>query len=81
LADCISEILAHNDLGDCRAESINHEYNSTFKVSTEDGEHYALRINVNSPRSLENLNAEIFWVNSVTEVKTPQTGSQTVTAR
>jgi Ser/Thr protein kinase RdoA (MazF antagonist) len=42
---------------------INNEYNATFKVTTKDGTHYALRVNVNSPRSIENLKAEIAWVN------------------
>lgn len=72
LADCLSEILAQYGLGDYRAESINHEFNSTFAVTSESGERFALRINVNSTRSLEDLNAEIFWVNSITAVKTPK---------
>jgi len=42
---------------------INNEYNATFKVTTKDGTHYSLRVNVNSPRSIENLKAEIAWVN------------------
>ena len=42
---------------------INNEYNATFKVLTKDGTQYALRVNVNSPRSIENLKAEIAWVN------------------
>jgi hypothetical protein len=68
----LSEILAQYDLGDYEAESINHEFNSTFAVTSAVGERFALRINVNSTRSLENLRAEIFWVNSVTAVKTPK---------
>lgn len=42
---------------------INNEYNATFKVVTKDGQRFALRININSPRSIENLKAEIAWVN------------------
>ena len=42
---------------------INNEYNATFKVLTKDGTQFALRVNVNSPRSVENLKAEIAWVN------------------
>ena len=43
-------------------ESINYEYNATFKVTTADSTTYALRININSPRSAENIRAEVAWV-------------------
>ncbi len=42
---------------------INNEYNATFKVVTNDNQQFALRININSPRTIENLKAEVFWVN------------------
>jgi Ser/Thr protein kinase RdoA (MazF antagonist) len=42
---------------------INNEYNATFKVEVKDGQRYALRININSPRTSENLKAEVSWVN------------------
>ena len=72
LTDCVEAILATYDLGPHQAESINHEYNSTFKVTTADGTRFALRVNVNSQRTAANLAAEVFWVNSITEVKTPK---------
>jgi Ser/Thr protein kinase RdoA (MazF antagonist) len=72
LDDCLVEILSQYDLGESVAESINHEYNSTFKVTAGSGEKFALRINVNSSRSPENLNAEIFWVTSVHAVHVPK---------
>jgi Ser/Thr protein kinase RdoA (MazF antagonist) len=53
---------------------INNEYNATFKVETNEGTQFALRINVNSPRSVANLKAEIAWVNFLTtdaRVKVP----------
>ena len=56
------QIVDGFDLGDCELESINHEFNSTFKVTASSGERFALRINVNSKRTLPNLKAEIFWV-------------------
>ena len=43
-------------------ESINYEYNATFKVTASDSTNYALRININSPRSAENIRAEVAWV-------------------
>ena len=72
LSDCVAEILAGYDLGKTEFESLNHDYNSTFKVTGELGEHFALRVNINSPRTLANLNAEVFWVNAITGVKTPK---------
>ena len=55
-------------LGPCQIESINHEFNSTFKVTTQAGTKYALRINVNSQRTLGNVRAEIFWVLELSKV-------------
>lgn len=43
-------------------ESINYEYNATFKITATDSTNYALRININSPRSAENIRAEVAWV-------------------
>lgn len=72
LSACVAEILAGYDLGKTEFESINHEYNSTFKVTTATRNQFALRVNINSPRTFANLNAEVFWVNAITEVKTPK---------
>jgi Ser/Thr protein kinase RdoA (MazF antagonist) len=72
LGDCVAAILVQYDVGAHRVESINHELNSTFAVTCDSGEKFALRINVNSPRTLANLNAEIHWVRSITEVLTPK---------
>ncbi len=72
LRACVAEVLEQYALVTPLAESINHEYNSTFKVSAGAGETFALRINVNSERSIENLNAEIFLVNAIESVKTPK---------
>jgi Ser/Thr protein kinase RdoA (MazF antagonist) len=54
--------------------SINYEYNATLKVETTDGQLFALRINTNSPRTPENLRAEIAFVRFLAEdgrVKVP----------
>lgn len=71
LKSTVSEILEHYNLEAPLFESINHEYNSTFRV-TSGGNNFALRVNVNSNRSVENLNAEIFWVNAIESVKVPK---------
>ena len=72
LSDCVAEILTAYDLSSPTFESINHDYNSTFKVSTANAETFALRVNVNSPRTEPNLAAEVFWVYAITSVKTPK---------
>ena len=63
------QIIDGFDLGACELESINHEFNSTFKVTASSGERFALRINVNSKRTLPNLRAEIFWVGQLATVE------------
>jgi Ser/Thr protein kinase RdoA (MazF antagonist) len=72
LDGCLNEILSQYDLGEFVAESINHEFNSTFKVTSGSGDKFALRINVNSSRSPENLHAEIFWIQNIKTVKVPK---------
>ena len=72
LSDCAAEMLAQYDIGAHQVTSINHEFNSTFAVTCDSGEKYALRINVSSPRTLANLNAETFWVNEIADVLTPK---------
>jgi Ser/Thr protein kinase RdoA (MazF antagonist) len=42
---------------------INNDYNATFKIETNDGDKYALRVNINSPRNVANLKAEVAWAN------------------
>lgn len=64
--------LAEFGVNPSEIESINHEFNSTFRVVAEDGKRYALRINVNSERTVENLRAEVTWVRQITEVVTPK---------
>jgi Ser/Thr protein kinase RdoA (MazF antagonist) len=48
-------------------ELINHEFNATFKVTDVDGEFFALRLNVNSLRTLPNLEGEIAFVKFLLE--------------
>ena len=55
-------ILQGYDLEIESVSSINYEYNATMKVCTVDGLKFALRININSPRVVENVKAEIAFV-------------------
>jgi Ser/Thr protein kinase RdoA (MazF antagonist) len=68
------QILSHYPIDVKSAVSINFEYNATLKVETADGQLFALRINTNSPRTSENLRAEIAFVRFLAEdgrVKVP----------
>lgn len=61
------EILIRYPISVKSVVSINYEYNATLKVETNDGRLFALRINTNSPRTPENLKAEIAWVRHLVE--------------
>ncbi len=65
LATLASVFLTKYDLTPKTVEMINHGYNSTLGIVTEDGEKFALRTNVNSPRSDANLRAEIAWMRAL----------------
>ena len=68
------QIMSHYPIEVKSAISINYEYNATLKVETIDGQLFALRINTNSPRTPENLRAEIAFVRLLAEdgrVKVP----------
>jgi Ser/Thr protein kinase RdoA (MazF antagonist) len=66
LTEHAGQVLKQYDIGEVTdIESINHEYNSTFAVSTADGTRYALRININSQRSTANALAELEFINQL----------------
>jgi Ser/Thr protein kinase RdoA (MazF antagonist) len=48
-------------------ENINHEYNSTFAVTTSEGTKFALRMNINSGRTESNIAAEVLFINSLAQ--------------
>ena len=69
------QILSKYPIDVKSAVSINYEYNATLRIETNSGELFALRINTNSPRTPENLKAEIAWVRHLAvdgRVKVPQ---------
>jgi len=61
------QILSQYPIEVKSAVSINYEYNATLKVEATDGQLFALRINTNSPRTPENLRAEIAFVRFLAE--------------
>ena len=46
---------------------LQHGFNTTFRVDTEEGEKFALRLNVNSKRTAANLAAEAQWLAALGE--------------
>lgn len=62
LTTCVHTLLSQYALARCEVKSINFEFNATFSVVTEAGEKFALRININSTRTYENMLAEVEWV-------------------
>ena len=61
------QILSRYPIEVKSAVSINYEYNATLKIEATDGQLFALRINTNSPRTPENLRAEIAFVRFLEE--------------
>jgi len=62
------EMLAGYGLSEVEVKCINYEFNATFSVVTDAGDKYALRINVNSTRTLANMHGEIEFVNFIARV-------------
>jgi Ser/Thr protein kinase RdoA (MazF antagonist) len=62
------EILKKYGISDAEVESINFEFNATFSVSTQSGQRYALRLNINSTRTVSNIQAETQWVRDLARI-------------
>lgn len=69
-----SDLLENYGIHDAKISCINFEFNATFSVETDSGTKYALRININSTRTVENMKGEIEWVrhlNRTSGIHTP----------
>lgn len=55
-------VIEQYDVDVVRFRLLEHGFNSTFRLDTPDGLKLALRINVNSRRSPENIVAETAWI-------------------
>ena len=62
------EILKKYGIVGADIECMNFEFNATFSVSTQNGQKYALRLNINSTRTLANIQAETQWVRSLARI-------------
>ena len=56
------EALGHFPVVLKRLRLLNHGFNTTFAIESEDGGRYALRLNVNSRRSPQQIGAEMAWL-------------------
>lgn len=69
-----TELLKNYGIHGAKVSCINFEFNATFAVESESGVKYALRININSTRTVENMKAEVEWVrhlNRTSGLRTP----------
>ena len=69
-----TELLKDYGIHGAKVSCINFEFNATFSVETDSGTKYALRININSTRTVENMKGEIEWVrhlNRTSGIHTP----------
>ena len=69
--------LDHFDMPTASLKLVYHDFNTTFRVRTDDGEDAALRINLNSAYGAEAVEAEAEWVallarDGVCQVPTPR---------
>jgi Ser/Thr protein kinase RdoA (MazF antagonist) len=74
LATFAHELLKSYGISNAKVSCINFGFNATYSVETETGVKYALRINVNSAKTINNLLAEIEWVrhlNRTAGINTP----------
>ena len=68
------KLLTNYGIHTAKVSCINYEFNATFSIETESGIKYAMRININSTRTAENMRAEVEWVlhlNRTSGVHTP----------
>ena len=63
------KVLLEYGIKESELENINHEYNSTFSVLTTEGVKYALRLNINSDRTVKNIAAEMTFVNYLADTR------------
>lgn len=59
--------IEHYDLPVDRVALVNAGFNFTYRVTLTDGKKFALRLNINSRRSSENLFGEVAWTSALAE--------------
>lgn len=74
LTSFAEDLLSTYGIYKAQVACINYEFNATFSVETQSGVKYALRININSTRTIQNMLAEVEWVrhlNRTSGIHTP----------
>ena len=61
-------ILQEYGIKKAEVECINFEFNATFAITTNNGQRFALRLNINSTRVESNIAAEVQWVRHLSRV-------------
>ncbi len=59
------EAVRHFPVSVARLTLLEHGFNTTFRIDSSDGRKLAMRINVNSRRSPENIAAEVQWLDAL----------------
>lgn len=54
-------------LGDASLRLVNHDFNTTYRVVTNDGVVRALRVNLNSAYDVDQVEAEVEWVSALAD--------------
>lgn len=62
-------ILEKYGINEAEVECINFEFNATFAITTDSGQRYALRLNINSNRIGANIFAEVQWVKHLSRIQ------------
>ena len=65
LASTARQALRASPIEVRRLQLVSHGYNTIFRVDTVDGRKFALRLNVNSNRTPQQLRAEIAWLTAL----------------
>jgi Ser/Thr protein kinase RdoA (MazF antagonist) len=74
-------LLKDYGIHDAKVSCINFEFNATFVVESESGVKYALRININSTRTVDNMKAEVEWVRHLHRTSGVQTPTPIATVK
>lgn len=59
ISSVVPHFLIQYKLEQAKFENVNHGFNSSFKVTADNGQKYALRINTNSKKSASQVEAEV----------------------
>jgi Ser/Thr protein kinase RdoA (MazF antagonist) len=68
--ELVPGILAQYGLQAKAIENVNHSFNSSFKITTDQGDELALRINLGSGKSTNEVLAEMQWLEQLSEEAT-----------